>query len=77
MTHPVLCTHKGFEEGFLAVAHNYTTPAHILLTRGPWVAHLRMTVYKGIGKHSSTQSPVINFDRSVGSLRLYMAHVKS
>ena len=21
---------------------------------GPWVAHLRMTVYKDIGKHSST-----------------------
>ena len=39
---------------------------------GPWVAHLRMTVYKGIGKHSSTQSPAINFDRSAVSLRLYM-----
>ena len=22
----------------------------------PWVAHLRMTVYKGIGTHSSTQN---------------------
>ena len=28
--------------------------------------------YKGIGKHSSTQSPAMNFDRSAVSLRLYM-----
>ena len=28
-----------------------------------WVAHLRMTVYKGIGKHSSSQRPPMNFDR--------------
>ena len=28
-----------------------------------------MTAYKGIGKHSSSQSPAINFDRSVVSLR--------
>ena len=34
---------------------------------GPWVAHLRMAVYKGIGKHSSSQSPDMNFDRSVVS----------
>ena len=27
---------------------------------GPWVAHLRMTVYKGIGKHRSSQSPATN-----------------
>ena len=42
---------------------------------GPWVAHMRMTVYKGIGKHSSTQSPAINFDRSAVSLRLYIGYV--
>ena len=29
-----------------------------------------MTVYKGIGKHSSSQSPDKNFDKSVVSLRL-------
>ena len=28
--------------------------------RGPWVAYLRMTVSKGIGKHISTQSQAIN-----------------
>ena len=43
---------------------------------GPWVAHLRMTVYKKyIGKHSSTQSPAIHFDRSAVSLRFYMGYV--
>ena len=33
-----------------------------------------MTVYKGTGKHNSTQSPAINFDRSAVSLRLYMGY---
>ena len=33
---------------------------------------LRMTVYKDRGKHSSTQSPAIKFDRSAVSLRPYM-----
>ena len=42
---------------------------------GPWVAHLRMTVYKGIGKHSSSQSLAMNFDRSAVSLRLNMSYV--
>ena len=41
----------------------------------PLVANLRMTVCKGIGKHSSTQSPAINFDRLAFSLRLYMGYV--
>ena len=36
----------------------------------PWNDHLRMTVYKGIGKHSSSQSPAMNFDSSGVSLRL-------
>ena len=44
-------------------------------TRGPWDAHLRMTVYKGIGKHSSSKSPAMNFDRSAVSLRLKMGYV--
>ena len=39
---------------------------------GPWVAHLKMTVNKGTGKHSSFQSPAMNFDRSAVSLSLYM-----
>ena len=39
---------------------------------GPWVAHLRMTVYKGIGKLSSSQSPAMNFDTLIVLLRLYM-----
>ena len=30
----------------------------------PLVTHLRITVYKGIEKHSSSQSPDMNFDRS-------------
>ena len=38
---------------------------------GLWVANLKMTIYKGIGK----QSPAINFDRSAVSLRLYMGYV--
>ena len=50
-----------------------------MTTRGPSgplrVAHLRITVYKGIGKHSSSQSPAMNFDRSAVSLRLYMGYV--
>ena len=43
--------------------------------REPWVAHLRMTVYKGIGKYSSSQSPAMNFDRSAVSIRLNMGYV--
>ena len=42
---------------------------------GHWVAHLRMTVYKGIGEHSSSQSPAMSFDRSEVSLRLNMGYV--
>ena len=41
---------------------------------GPCVAHLRMTVYKGIGNHSSSQCPAMNFDRSAVSLRLNMGY---
>ena len=37
----------------------------------PWVACTRMTVYKGIWKHSSSQCPAMNFDRSV-----YMDYVE-
>ena len=44
-------------------------------TFGPWIAHLRMTVYKGIGKHSSSQSPTMNFDRSAASIRLNKGYV--
>ena len=39
------------------------------------LGHLRMTVYKGVGKHSSSQSPAMNCDRSAVSLRLYMDYV--
>ena len=39
------------------------------------MAHLRMTVYKGIGKHSSFSSPAINFERSKASIRLNMGYV--
>ena len=39
---------------------------------GPWVAQLRKTIYKGIGKHSSSKSPAMNFDRSAVSLRPYI-----
>ena len=38
----------------------------------PSVSHLRMTVYIGIGKHSYSQSPAMNFDRSAVLLRLKM-----
>ena len=40
----------------------------------PWAtfAHLRITAYKGIRKHSFPRSPTLNLDRSVVSLRLYM-----
>ena len=31
-----------------------SVPVRIFETRGPEVAHLRMTVYKGIGKHRSS-----------------------
>ena len=34
-----------------------------------------MIVYKGIGKHSSSQSPAMNFDRSAVSLRHNMGYV--
>ena len=34
-----------------------------------------MTVYKGKGEQSSSESPAINFDRSAGSLRLNMGYV--
>ena len=36
------------------------------------VAHLIMVVYKGIGKHSSSLSPAMNFDRS--AVRLSSLH---
>ena len=49
--------------------------AYFKITRGPWVAHLRITVYKGIGKHSSSQGPAMNFDRSAVLLRLDMGYV--
>ena len=39
------------------------------------VTHLKMTVYKGIGKHSFSQSPAMKFDRSAVSLRLNMGYV--
>ena len=42
---------------------------------GPCVAHLRMTVYKGIREQSSSQSPAMSFDRSAVSLRLNMGYV--
>ena len=42
---------------------------------GPWVAHLRMTVYKGIEEQSSSESPAMNFDRSAVSLRLNMGYI--
>ena len=44
---------------------------------GPWVPHLRMTVYKGIGEQSSSQSPAtcLNFDILAVSLRLNMGYV--
>ena len=29
-----------------------------------WVAHLIMVFFQGIGKHSSSLSPAMNFDRS-------------
>ena len=34
---------------------------------GPWVAHMKMTVYKGIGQHISSQSQAMNCDRSAVS----------
>ena len=37
-----------------------------------WVAHLIMVVYRGIGKHSSSLSPAMNFDRS--AVRLSSLH---
>ena len=42
---------------------------------GPWVAHLRMTVYKVIRDQSSSQSQTMSFDRSVVSLRPNMGYV--
>ena len=35
------------------------------------VIHLRITAYKGIGKHSYSLSPAMNFDNSAVSLRLH------
>ena len=34
-----------------------------------------MTVYKGIGEHTSSQSPAMNYDKSSISLRLNMGYV--
>ena len=51
---------------------NHTTkpvPTKNKRVLGPWVAHLKITVYEGIGKHSSTLSATMNFDRSAVSLR--------
>ena len=45
------------------------------MNKRAWFSHLRMTVYKSIGKHSSSQSPAMNFDRSEVSLRLYIGYV--
>ena len=51
-----------------------STLSTFLLQEGPgsWMALLRITAYKGIGKHSSHSSPAMNFDRSAVSLRLNM-----
>ena len=51
---------------------DYNIPFTFLNKRalGPWVAHLRMIVYKGIGKHSSSQSQAMNFDRSAVTSRV-------
>ena len=38
----------------------------------PWVVCLKITVHKGIGTHSTSQSLAMNFDRSSVSLRLNM-----
>ena len=71
----------------LSTPTNWTSPfsflglfdlVHITLNKRtlvPWVPHLRMTVYKGLGKHSYSQSPAMNFDRSAVSLRLCMDYV--
>ena len=40
----------------------------------PLVAHLGMTVYKGLGKHSAFQSPAMIFDRSAVLIRLNMRY---
>ena len=47
--------------GYVTVSYNQIKNKRVL---GPWVAHLRMNVNKGIGKHCSSQSQAINFDRS-------------
>ena len=39
---------------------------------GSWVNHLRMAVYTGIKKHSSSQSLATDLDRSAVSFKLYM-----
>ena len=57
----------------LLTEHHY--PQAFFKTRGPLVFHLRMPVYKGIGKHRSFQSPAMNFDRSAISLRLNMGYL--
>ena len=41
----------------------------------PWVTHLRMDVSKGIGKHSSSQRPAMNIDRSAVTLRLNKGYI--
>ena len=41
---------------------------------GPWVAHLKMIVYKGKGKHSSSQSLAMNLDRLAVSYGLKIGY---
>ena len=41
----------------------------------PWDVRLRMTIYKGIGEHISSQSPAMKYDRSAVSLKLNMGYV--
>ena len=57
--------------GLIANSQNSRVLARLKNKRAlwPWVAHLRMTVYKGIGEHSSSQSPAMNFDRSAVSFK--------
>ena len=43
-------------------------------TLGPWVAHLRMTVYKDIGKLSSSQSQAMNIDSFIKTLYGKVSH---
>ena len=43
---------------------------------GPWALGRspENALYKGIGEHSSFQSPAVNFDSSVASLRINMGY---